>query len=1175
MIATLTSEIPLQIGKDQDPAFKPADDSVLERLTHTRRGPAIAQVIAQNVDARQLLLNPETTLAQLPDHLLERLKQPEWSAPVLASAAQQMAAPQTQTGGQVNFTDFNRVLSHYEHLLDSEQQTQVAQQAGAQLATLEGLALSNIITQKFRGLFGEQLYRQVITQVTDQLLDETVEHLTPKQLNRMIATLTSDIPLQIGKGKDPEFKPADDAVLKRLAQTSKGSEITKVIAQNYDAHMLQAPPETMPVVPERLAMRLQQPAWSAPVLVAAAQQSIDPANYKNGRVDFSSFERMLTQYDALLNKEKQLQVATQAGSHLASLDEKDLGLFLVQKYKNLFGEQLYEQVINHISDEKLEKITAQMQAITEGREDLSLDLRDKGVEEAYQRLLQTVRGEKMRAIIEMNREQKKRQEQEKRRTISGDMDNLLQGSLKGLGKKEMCQALPDTIRDLLRQGKEETADNLLMQLAVAIRHPTPLIQTNAAQALAGASEQLVVLGQWQRLGKLLPALQQGLLIPGVDEQGIRQATTAIGGLTDHYLAGNQYDQAVATVGFLRTLATEDAQNTGRNPQLGKQANETLDNLSSQPILEELLTLYLHSKTHQEAAGKLLIGMGKQAAKFQLHHLMNNESRFERKQLLSLIKQTGNPATTILLEQLHKESPWFVSRNIIRLLGEIGAPELLAEIRRFTGHADLRVQQEAINTALHIGGEDLKDFLLHALQTVADPLKSKIVTHIATVSDERFVRPLIDLMESPKPFLGKNKEDLQLTICATLGTIGSKRAIASLSRVVQSKNVLGLGGYSNEVRQAAELALEKIRGGTPASLRAEATQEEQAGPEEQGVRTAVSPTETSSASVADEEAQIFALAAQGLRDQAKKRLLDLVITTAKSQDFPTAERLRERIYEIDSLALGEIIRAGEIIEQEKRGAMRGEDLEIWAALTDRLSSEEFQTIYHEFIARRYKPEETIVAQGEKNDALYFINQGSIKVSHLVGARELFITSLNRGQIAGENFFSPSIWTVTLTSLTPASVYILPQEALKSWQEKFPGLRTKLHEFYNACNDIRSMLEKKGLERRKDQRFTLARKIQVQPINNLDTPIGRGFRAETADISIGGLAFLIRISKQENARLLLGRRMQVILPVGGKDNFLYLKGLVIGIQPFHILENDYSVHFRFETPLEPQGLQNILG
>lgn len=311
-------------------------------------------------------------------------------------------------------------------------------------------------------------------------------------------------------------------------------------------------------------------------------------------------------------------------------------------------------------------------------------------------------------------------------------------------------------------------------------------------------------------------------------------------------------------------------------------------------------------------------------------------------------------------------------------------------------------------------------------------------------------------------------------------------------------------------------------------------------------------------------------------RAKERLLDLIATTARAGDYPAAERLRERIYEIDSLALGETIRSTEIIDQEKKGAnISEEDLAIWADLADRLSSEEFQTMYHELSEHRYKPEETIVSQGDKNDALFFVAQGSVKVSHRVGPREIFITSLNRGRIAGENFFAPSFWTVSLTSLTPSKIYILQRATLNSWQERFPRLRAKLHEFYLACSDIRSMLEKKGLERRQGQRFTLARKIQVQPITTLDTTIGRGFRAETVDISPGGLAFLIRTSKQENARLLLGRRMQVVLPVGGQANFLYLKGQVISIQPFHIQENDFSVHFKFEYPLDRQKLQSILG
>ncbi|MCL2340105.1 MAG: cyclic nucleotide-binding domain-containing protein [Proteobacteria bacterium] len=258
-----------------------------------------------------------------------------------------------------------------------------------------------------------------------------------------------------------------------------------------------------------------------------------------------------------------------------------------------------------------------------------------------------------------------------------------------------------------------------------------------------------------------------------------------------------------------------------------------------------------------------------------------------------------------------------------------------------------------------------------------------------------------------------------------------------------------------------------------------------------------------------------------------------------------------------------------------GAIKKEDLAVWATLTDQLTAHEFKTLCDELRELDFNPRDTVVAQGDKNDTLFFITQGSIKVSHQSGSRELFITTLNRGQIAGESFFAPSLWTVTLTSLTPSRVHVLPQSTLNSWQEKFPELRAKLHSYYLAGNTIAGIFEKKKLERRQDQRFNLMRTIQVHPVDNRVKPIGRGFRSETMDISYGGMAFLVRISRRESARLLLGRRMQITLPVGGKEQFLTFRGMIIGIQPTLVLENEFSVHFTFDKPLDQQHLQAVLG
>jgi HEAT repeat protein/CRP-like cAMP-binding protein len=1000
----------------------------------------------------------------------------------------------------------------------------------------------------------------------DSVLRSAVHRLTSRQMDTLIVNLIAQL-AATGDNDAYQDGATPSNPLNRLARLEQEHtpEIQQTIARNIDARQALLNPDiATDQLPENLLTRLRQPEWSASVLTATARQMADPHVQAAGQVDFQAFNRLLERYEQLLERELQEVVARQAGAQLASMEGLTLGNILAQRFKGLFGEQLYRQIIRQLSEDKLGRLVNHFQVLC--------DSGDEASEASFKLLQETVRREKRRVMVEVYQQQKLQREEQKQTSLKNRFDDLLQGDCTVLEQADLQQALPAEVCELLAGNREETADLFLAQLVAALRHERPAISIAACHGLAAAGERLALAGQWERIERLLPALQQGMRLDGIDEQAVQRAMAAIGGLAGHHLAEGRFVQVEGIIQILHQLTGQDTPVETVDHLVRNRARATLKHLCSRTVLENLMQQYLHSESQQETAGNLLIAMGSESAKFQLQQLISNESRFERKRILALIKQTGNPALSILQAQLRKDQPWYVVRNVIRLLGEIGTPEVFTTISPYLGHPDLRVQQEVVVAAGKIGGEDYKDFLFQALHAVDDSLKIKVVKQIATNHNERFVRPLTDLLESTRPFPGKNKNDLQLALCKTLGQIGSRRATASLTRVAHSKNVLGLGGYTDEVRQAAAMALEQIKTSSAPRKRDETNDmppDAPAGPIQPPVaKEDAIPVQT-------REEAIFLLASQGDKEQAKEQLFDLIVATARAGDFKNAERLRERIYEIDSLALGEIIRSGEIIEEEKMGAIKEEDLEIWSDLTDRLTSEEFQTVYHELNELRFRPEETVVNQGDKNDALFFITQGSLKVSHQTGPRELFITTLNRGQIAGENFFAPSFWTVTLTSLTPTRLHVLKQATLDVWKEQFPGLRAKLHAYYLACNTIGSMLEKKGLERRQDERFTLARKIQVQPVSNRDTPIGHGFRAETADISYGGLAFLVRISRQENARLLLGRRMQIVLPVGGKQQTLIFKGIIIGIQPFQVLENDFSVHFKFDHPLDRQKLQSILG
>jgi hypothetical protein len=82
-----------------------------------------------------------------------------------------------------------------------------------------------------------------------------------------------------------------------------------------------------------------------------------------------------------------------------------------------------------------------------------------------------------------------------------------------------------------------------------------------------------------------------------------------------------------------------------------------------------------------------------------------------------------------------------------------------------------------------------------------------------------------------------------------------------------------------------------------------------------------------------------------------------------------------------------------------------------------------------------------------------------------------------------------------------------------------------------------------------------------------------RGELIDISSGGISYLQRISKKENARLVLGRKVRVTLFSGtGRD--VVLEGDILAVKEVPGPESDYSVHLRFDMNLETPRVLDIV-
>ncbi|MBF0201505.1 MAG: hypothetical protein HQK66_09375, partial [Desulfamplus sp.] len=81
-----------------------------------------------------------------------------------------------------------------------------------------------------------------------------------------------------------------------------------------------------------------------------------------------------------------------------------------------------------------------------------------------------------------------------------------------------------------------------------------------------------------------------------------------------------------------------------------------------------------------------------------------------------------------------------------------------------------------------------------------------------------------------------------------------------------------------------------------------------------------------------------------RDGAIDLLFELIKDYARKKNFVKAEALRDKIMEVDELALTELVKSDEIIEAEKSEAVNPDRMKLWEKVFEGLSNSERNAIY---------------------------------------------------------------------------------------------------------------------------------------------------------------------------------------------------------------------------------------
>jgi CRP-like cAMP-binding protein len=305
------------------------------------------------------------------------------------------------------------------------------------------------------------------------------------------------------------------------------------------------------------------------------------------------------------------------------------------------------------------------------------------------------------------------------------------------------------------------------------------------------------------------------------------------------------------------------------------------------------------------------------------------------------------------------------------------------------------------------------------------------------------------------------------------------------------------------------------------------------------------------------------------------LFELILSYADKKDFGRAEVLREKLISVDPMALPEIIKSGEIIEQLQADSIDRKHLEIWSVLYGLLTMDEKNKLFFATQEVLVRAGEIFLEQGKANPFLYLIGQGHVQMSFRLKNKEIMVKRLGPGDFAGDDTFLSiqAFSSVTLVAESEVKVRKLPKENFSQWNKSLPGLYSKLSDYLYKAGTTQDHINAMKIKRRTQNRSPLSGNGWFQFLDNKDAETGNPVKGSLLDISMGGMSFAIRISKKETARLILGRRLNAQFEAlkGKEPVTIDRTGIIVSVGEYNL--DDYALHMKFDLLLDETLIKAI--
>jgi HEAT repeat protein len=239
----------------------------------------------------------------------------------------------------------------------------------------------------------------------------------------------------------------------------------------------------------------------------------------------------------------------------------------------------------------------------------------------------------------------------------------------------------------------------------------------------------------------------------------------------------------------------------------------LSEFKTKEAINVLLSL-LWEKELRDAVIEKVDEFGVESIPYLMELLRDSEDKDVRFALLKIIQSIGKGALDIVKKYL-SDKRWFVRRNAILIMGNIGGEEILDDIYALKDDHE-KVQIEIIRTLRHVLTTEAEPYLLAFLDSKYLEVQKHALSTLHGIISEEGVTALNKrlLMES---FSKESESQIKQDICDILAEKGNSESIDALTQIINSKKVFGIPEFSEDLRYKAVKAVAEIGGVRAESL----------------------------------------------------------------------------------------------------------------------------------------------------------------------------------------------------------------------------------------------------------------------------------------------------------------------------------------------------------------------